>query len=124
MDEFNQYFNTNDYEVPQANRRNQPATVSEWLHTLDLIKMAALTSICRLDYFSFSFETIKREHRQAVDYMYNLGTFAECLEIIHYRPREELWLRTRFVGAMTRLAHNICVMNAQFDDARDCVRQR
>ncbi|MBW0593225.1 hypothetical protein O181_132940 [Austropuccinia psidii MF-1] len=86
--------------------------------------MAALTSICRLDYFSFSFETMEHEHRQAVDYMYGLGTFAENLEILHYRPRDEPWVRTRFVGAMTSLAHNICVMNAQFDDACAHVRQR
>ncbi|MBW0582220.1 hypothetical protein O181_121935, partial [Austropuccinia psidii MF-1] len=124
MDEFNRYFNINIYKVPRANRRNQTATVSEWLHTLDLIELAALTSICRLDYFGFSFETIKREHRRTVDYMYNLGTFAERLEILHHRPRDEPWLRRRFVGAMTRLAHNICVMNSKFEDARDHVRQR
>ncbi|MBW0569007.1 hypothetical protein O181_108722 [Austropuccinia psidii MF-1] len=73
MDEFNQYFNANDYKVLRANRRNQPATLK--------------TSTCRLDYFSFSFETIKHEHRQAVDYMYNLGTFAESLKIFDHRPR-------------------------------------
>ncbi|MBW0482026.1 hypothetical protein O181_021741 [Austropuccinia psidii MF-1] len=108
MEEFNQYFNTNNYKVPRANRRNQPAT----------------TSACILDYYSFSFETIKREHRQAVDYMYDLGTSSECLEILHHRPRDEPWLQTRFVGAMTRLVHYIFVMNSQFDDARDRVRQR
>ncbi|MBW0564016.1 hypothetical protein O181_103731 [Austropuccinia psidii MF-1] len=124
MEEFNRYFNTNDYEVPRANRRNQPATVSEWLHILDLIELAAHNSMCRLDYFSFSFETIEREHRRAVDYMFDLGTFAERLEILDHRPRDEPWLRTRFAGAMMRLAHNICAMNALFDDARDRVRQR
>ncbi|MBW0561341.1 hypothetical protein O181_101056, partial [Austropuccinia psidii MF-1] len=104
----------------QIEEINPPLSVSGCTY---LIKMAGFTSVCRLDYYSFSFETIEHEHRRAVDYMYNLGTFAEHLEILHHRPRDELWLQTRFVEAMTRLAHYIWVMNAQFDNARDCVRQ-